>query len=432
MFGNLEMDMIALESAIDRYESENDLDGTYLYNSVSYDEMSGAAVEGATESAVETDDIFGALFSDMPATEAANDTADGEKKSFGAKLGQGIKNIAGAIGKFFRGLWERIKGVGKKIDETAAKAQAAKLPEGYEGILAASKDVRTAMQSMVGILDNTLKSDLEKIKKLCEKIDKAINKGKEKQPTTITQKEYDEAAAAMGKSFRGKKDDTEAFAEVDEGEKLVETIEAAEENLKKAAALIAEKFARVKEHRSQFEKSQNARANRGFDESEKDYNKRREDEAKADKDAYDTDSAEVREAKRQAGDGASVRQISDQIIKNVIMADMYMTGKNIVNDIKKLCDTIATACGKNEDYCKTLAKEADGVADDNTNAKIGYRLCKLYARASKSVSTIATYVGALSNGTVLGGHTNGTERYQTGTTSFENIKPSLKDPKKSK
>lgn len=431
MFGNLEMDMIALESAIDRYESENDLDGAYLFNSVSYDEVSGVAVEGATESAVETDDIFGALFSDMPATEAANDTADGEKKSFGARLGQGIKNIAGAIGKFFKGLWDRIRGIGKKVEETAAKAQAAKLPAGYEGILAGAKDVRTAIQSMVGILDNTLKSDLEKIKKLCAKIDTAVAKGKNKHANAITQKEYDETAAAMGKSFRGKNNDTESFAEVDDAEKLVSSIEAAEENLKKAAALVAEKFSAVLEHQGKLIASKSAEREQSIGESDKDYKKRIEDADKADEDAYDNDSSDVREAKRQAGKGASVETISDHILKNVIMADMYTSGKNIVSGIKKVIGEIEDACKKNVDFCEKIAKEADGVADDNTDAKIGYRLCKLYARASKSVSAIGAYVTSLTNGTIFSGKKGTTYELNTagGPTSLE---VNFKNPKKSK
>ena len=432
MFGNLEMDMIALESAIDRYESENDLDGAYLFNSVSYDEVSGVAVEGATESAVETDDIFGALFSDMPATEAANDTADGEKKSFGARLGQGIKNIAGAIGKFFKGLWERIRGIGKKVEETAAKAQAAKLPAGYEGVLAGSKDVRSAIQSMVGILDNTLKSDLEKIQKLCAKIDKAVAKGKEKHTAPITQKEYDETAAAMGKSFRGKKDDTESFAEVDDAEKLVESIEAAEENLKKAAALISEKFMNTLKHRDQFEIDSQMKLGQNIGESDKDYKKRLEDDKKSEEDAYDTDSAEVREAKRQAGKGAENGQISDQIIKNIIMADMYTTSKGVIGKIKNIISSIETACKKNLDFCEKIAKEADGVSDDNTNAKIGYRLCKLYARASKSVSAIGAYISSLTSGSVLTGKTGVTYGVTNVHGVEEPVKPSFKDPKKSK
>ena len=179
-FGDIRMDMIALESAIDLFEVENGLTADYLASDYSYDiENEGYATESATN-AGDVDDAFAGLFGDMPAMEEATEGGDAPKEKFGAKLKKGIVNVINSIKSFFAKLGEGIANLWNKITKKKKEAENLQITPAEQTIIEQATDVRNAVKSALTILTNTLKADGGKLERIVNQINDALKQAKVK------------------------------------------------------------------------------------------------------------------------------------------------------------------------------------------------------------------------------------------------------------
>lgn len=417
MFENYALDMLALESAVDFFETENGLTESYLRSNVQYDNY-----EAATESAFDDvdDGIFAGIFTDLPATEAA----EGKKDSFGAKLGRGIKSILGAIGNFFKGLGAKVSGAAKTMKNkiSAAKAKGTSHPMEND-VIAAAKDVRAAVKTALGILTQGLESDASKMSTICGKINAAVNKAKSHSGSLKNSDAIDETAERIGRSYRtdsselGEKSREDASREVDEAESTLKSIQETEKRLNEACEIVATKYNAIlkkvldaagKEAINDHMK-ENSEFEQGVTESDEDWEKRSEKmlNEKRDRSMQNGLTKEELDEYKKVGKGdrkgLKRSTLTASAVRTILVKDYLVDDNELLGKITKAVDKVVNVCSQNEKFCTAVAANADNIKTDNPDAKIGYRLCKIYSAASKSFSVISARINSFWNGGIFTG-----------------------------
>lgn len=413
VFGSFELDMIALESAVQLYEVSNDIDDEYLSNDVSYDAVETAE---ASESVTDTDDssfAFGIdLFETTVAMESegsdgsdsANSTDTKKKESFGSKLKGGIKSILGNIGKFFSGLATRIKEIGAKISakikEMATKAAIKKEDKLRNAVLKEAQAVRKSFQQAVNVLDNTIKTDATEVNKICDKINAAINAAKDDKGNIEANVDN---LSKVGSNYG------------DDADKDTEDIRKRVENCKKAEALLAKHIDGVSAAFDQLcvkmaKLRIQADSNKRRSESERvdgsaDTTKKVQDRNKAIADQNDAAVKSFKEDHKDANISSptsSTTGVTKDMIKHILITEEY-TQKTNISALQSECDKVSDTCSKNATFCSKAAQIVEGnISSDNKAAKRAFNLCKLYMEASGVFTKISAHITQLSTGSIFG------------------------------
>ena len=157
-FNQLELDMIALESAIGAYEVDNGITDDILDMPDSY--------SYAVESANVNDDFGFGIFDDVaaPATEGV-----------GSAIGGGIKKILSAIAGFFKKVGEGIAAFFNSFKKKKAEVGDKEVKLTPEAAKVAN-NIRSAIKTAIGIVGNISRQDAEYIKGVIGLINDAIKK----------------------------------------------------------------------------------------------------------------------------------------------------------------------------------------------------------------------------------------------------------------
>lgn len=430
-YENIRMDMIALESAIDLFEVENGITSDYLASDVSYDiEDEGFATESATNSE-DVDDSFAGLFGDMPAMEDASEGGEAPKEKFGDKLKKGIMNVLNSIKNFFIKLGEGIANLWSKITKKKKEAENIELTPAEQSIVDQATDVRNAVKSAISILGNTLKADGGKMDRIVKQINQAIKdakvresyrdymKAKNNNDVTGTTKasmtsetkfnlkdgytkttvnaggdKYDraedlsKAMTAMGKSYGANKN----HISIDVAEKTAEEIAEGTKKMKEAMDIIKSKYIALCERLHKMTKAPEA-PEKGLTETDEEFRQRQADhnKSKAKHDGSDIDNK------------YDYDKITDPVakVRSILMKFYYHQDANFFTEAKRSCDIVANECKKHSALCKSLGEISKDINQDNDNAKIAFRLCKVYYSAANSFSSLTQYISMISTGSIF-------------------------------
>lgn len=422
VFGSFELDMIALESAVQLYEVENDLDTGYLNNDTSYDALAANESAQATGNDDEVDSVFAfgsSLFETTVAMESegaegdSSGNKDKKKESFGSKLKNGIKSILANIGKFFRTLAQKVKEIGSKISnklkEMATKSGIKKEGKLRDAVIKEAGNVRSAFQKAVNILDNTVKTSATEVNKICTEINKAIAAAK----TANADLKADSAGLkSVGSNYGG-----DADKDIDTMRKHVSNAETAEKHVTAAINAIASSYDQLCAKMSKL-KIQHA-ANTRMSEGERtdwetgtgggtkgamDAQKARKDSiAEGNKDAVEKFNKDHKDNK--VSGGSDTVTITKEMIKAILISEEY-TQKTNITKLQSECDAVSKTCDQNADFCSAAEKVAESDINDDTGAaKKAYNLCKLYMEASRVFTRLSSHITQLSTGSVFGSTT---------------------------
>lgn len=417
-FEQLELESIALESAIGAYEAENGLTEEYLNDfSTRYDY--------ATEGAYVDDDDFGfGLFSDVsPATEASEG---------GGGIGKGIKNILSAVGRLFTKIKDGIVAFFQsfKKKKSEVKAEDVKVSPAAEQV---ATSLRGAIKNSLSIIKNVTVEDTTFIRDLCQKISDAIDAatkgvGNEKKTylaaatrkKTQSDDEFttarDEKFAKIGKTFResysnGSDEDASratATKDLEAAEAILQKVKDTKESLIEANKKIKDIFAAelsktIAKLNTETDKITSANIDSSSLSGKRD--RAIADQGKQ-KDIDDYNAAQKKRAhlgnvtsKGTAG-GVTAAKLVNQI-KQKIFLDYDL------NEINGLVGGVVTACKNNADFCKKIAEKK--IETDNADAKIAYQMCKVLSNASTIYTSISASIKELISGNVFTYNRDGKE-----------------------
>ena len=404
-FERLELEMIALESAIGAFEAENDITDEYLHD---YSEPCYA-----NESAYSDDFGFG-LFGDMtPACEEA----DGN----GSKLSNGIKHILSAIGKFFSNLGEGMKSFFQAFKSKKAEVKKEDVNVSPQAQQVAT-NLRGAIKNAITIISNVTKSDTEFMKKICSDIKDSINKvgtsklqqaekgGKGlgsavRDALNTTDRYRDEAYAEVGRNFvskSGGNDTAENKSIADErvakAKSILDKVEKSESDLKQALQKIQEIYKSEMMKAARAYNDRNAEKAKKYGESNYSYESRKADMDEEDKKQLKAqNNAEAKRKSVGVQQALATVNMRETAINNQVRQAIFVDYK--IEDIAKLCDGVTTACGDLEGFCTSVAEKDFSGSD--YYSKIAYELCKILSRASTVYTKIAGAIRQLTNGTIF-------------------------------
>lgn len=410
-FSDLNLGMIALESAILQYECENEITDDYLASDESFDEATAAA-EAAT--APETDDsdfAFGAgLFIETVALEsegaegddAKASTGEEKKESFGSKIKGALKSVLNSIGNFFKMLADKVgsvlSAIKEKIHQASLKKDAKKLSKMQSEVLRMASSVKSNVGKCIGILKKTINTNASKVKTICQDINNAI---------TISAKDSggavnDDRVAAVGKEYGNDRALAKAEGCVADCEKGKEQFEKAMQILDQSVTNLLSSTAKLKIH------EEAAATGPKVGESEKDAGDRIGHVAAAsDKSAEDfnkKNAQTINDGKMKKVEKSerfdSMTTVTKDMVRNILLADFYANGGEVKN-LTSICNDVIDTCRENQEFCSKAAAIADKVDKDNKDAKRGYALCKLYLKASNIFTYFSTQLTNLANGGYL-------------------------------
>lgn len=442
LFDGLRMDMIALESAINTYEIENDITPSYLNSDESYDVIeaaSEAANSFSDESENDNDFAFGfGLFEDKIAleSEGADSSSDEKKASFGSRLGAAIKSIFGAIAKFFKSAIEKVKGLAAKISQKRAEAKAKKNPPPptlKEVVLSEAKAVRSNYQKAISMLDESVRSDAILINNICKKINEAIAKANSA-PTGTDDKSHGATINGTSKGSVSKKNLEKmgaAFNEVDGTSKEIEDAESAlercksvNENLQKAMDLIAASYASFigkvtqlkvgTRHSAADELAADRNRNSRLADSKSKNKNPQKDASDYSKEIQESDKADIKAGNQMVSDwnkehkkdeGAKLSSkdkgttaVTIEMAKAIIMYEEY-TGSTSIPKLIGALNNVTKTCETNISFCEAVSTKIKEDTMDTPNTKRAYRLCKIYHNASNTFTELLVIASSLSSGT---------------------------------
>lgn len=448
-FERLDLEMVALESAIGAYEAENDITDEYLHD---YSEPAPAY-----ESASDDDFGFG-LFDDMYATPATEEADSGK----GSKIGNGIKNILGAIKSFFikckDGIVNFFQSFKKK--KTEVNAEAVK-ENASPTALQLATSLRGALKQTYTIIGHVTTQDSAYIAKICSKIDAVLStvvSGKGNNKVTAADAAYaahvnsklreensdidSEAMKEIGQKFResggfGSDSHTQgAKAEkaLSDAEDILNRVEATEKDLHDAITNLKAIF--NKEYTAaaaKLKKADDVAEDKYYSDDATEYDRERDADmkAEADKAKAKADKAELKQfnadvkknaairggGKAKDNKGISMQQLKNQV-KQIVFVDYDF------KDVQQAVDAVVKACGNNAAVCERLASKAP--ADVSGDAKIAYQMCKVLSRASAIYSKISNAITQLASGSVFDIY-DGDNNKVTNTSRRDNWRPSAKN-----
>lgn len=418
-FERLELDSIALESAIGAFEAENDITDEYLHDYSDYDE------EPAYESASASSDSFGFdLFEDMyaPATEEA-DTANAGSK--GSKLSQGIKNILASIGKLFVKIKDGIVNFFESFKKKKAQVNAEKVKANASpAAIDLANDMRGSIKQAFKIITNVTTADHQFIAKLCTQINAALKKvggsGAILKSQSSKLNEYNPGAntdkfAAAGKALRTNGnygDDSENSANAQkalaDAEAILDNVQKTNDELNKAIENVHNIF--EKEFTAAWNKLKNSKDATAVHETDvlsraamnnsADKAKADAEKAKADQKEIDKFNASARRRNDVEGGHYAVKSTAAismatllNQVRQIVFVDYDVSALNAA--IKGVID----ACKDHADNCdKIMNIVPDTLTGD---AKIGYDMCKVLSRSSRIYTQISAAIQKLTSGDVF-------------------------------
>ena len=417
-FEQLDLEMIALESAIGAYEAENGLTEEYLNDfSTRYDY--------ATEGAYVDDDDFGfGLFNDVaPATEASEG---------GGGIGKGIKNILSAVGRFFTKIKDGIVAFFQsfKKKKSEVKSEDVQVSPAAEQV---ATSLRGAIKNSLSIIKNVTVEDTTFIRDLCRKISDAINaatkdKGNTKDDylAAATRKKdqsddefttaRDEKFAKIGETFRksysnGSDEDASratATKDLEAAEAILQKVQATKNSLVEANKKIKDIFAAELSKtigKISAEKDKITSANIDSSSLSGVRDRAIADQGKQ-KEIDDYDAEQKKRSKlgnvtsKDLADGFNAAKLVNQI-KQKIFLDYDLT------EINGLVTSVVTACKDNADFCKKIADK--NITTNNADAKIAYQMCKVLSNASTVYTSISASIKDLISGSVFTYNRDGKE-----------------------
>lgn len=431
-FNQLELDMIALESAIGAYEVDNNITDEALDRADAY--------SYATESACSEDDFGFGIFDDVatPATEGA-----------GSAIGGGIKKILNAIAGFFKKVAEGVKSFfasfKKKKAETADK-EVKLTPEAAK----VANNIRNAIKTAVGIISNVSKQDAIYIKNVIDLINTAIKNAKvdakainnsyldgasDKQKNYRAQKldsmgeEFKKISVDSNASADDKKNTSYQDSAADEMltkcEGYLKKVEATRDQLVAAVAKVQEMF---QSEVSKLNLTDPANVKFGTDKPGAAVQRGKDDDDEADIKAYNE------HIKHRTGVGAekvtggkkdlAIKSITNQI-KQYVFVNFDMSG------IENACKDVVKSCESNAAMCTTIASNSPESGSGNTG--VAYRMCRILSSASNIYTAIQKAIEQLTTGSIFNADVNGTKISGKVTVkdyddaSFANTSTSIKD-----
>lgn len=418
-FERLDLEMIALESAIGAFEAENDITDEYLHD---YSDYEAPAYESATSS---SDDFGFNLFDDMYAP--ANEEADGSAGGKGGKLSQGIKNILSNIGKFFGKIRDGIVKFFESFKKKRAEVNAEQVKENAAPeALKLANDIRGAIRQAFNIIGNVTVSDTKFIASLCEKISAAINAaggsdalvGAHSKIAKFVDDDADtDAMAAAGKALRTSgafgdaKNENENRANTEkklaEAQAILDKVEATGKDIDAALAnvktIFQKEFAAAANKLRQTKSKELTVVN---DDTEFDRERREDEEAAAEKRAKAASSKEVHDfnkeaKKRKSVGGAQYARDTSEIdgarlinqVRQIVFVDYDVEALN------KAIQAVINACKQHAGNCEKLANKTP--ASVSGDAKIAYDMCKILSRSSTIYTHISNSIQQLTSGSIF-------------------------------
>lgn len=422
-FEQLELESIALESAIGAYEAENGLTEEYLNDySTRYDY--------ATEGSYVDDDDFGfGLFSDMaPATEEAD-------SGKGSGIGNGIKNILSAVGRFFTKIKDGIVAFFQSFKKKKSEVKDVQVSPAAEKV---ATSMRGAIKNTLGIIKNVTVQDTTFIRDLCRKIDAAISaaqKGKGNSAddyiAAATRKKdqsddeftsgRDEKFAKIGETFRksysnGSDEDASratAIKDLELAESILQKVQATKDSLVEANKKIKDIFAAevAKNYNSIFDKNNTPEITSSNADNSSLSGAR--DRAIADQDKQkaldEYNASQKKRAHLGNVEARSDKNIAGTQFLNQIRQKIFLDYD--LNEISTLVGGVVDACKNNADFCKKIADKK--IETDNADAKIAYKMCKVLHSASTIYTSISASIKELVSGSVFTYNKDGIEKHIT-------------------
>ena len=388
-FAQLDLEMIALESAISAYEVDNNITEDYL------NDYSAPTAAPAYESA--TDDFGFGLFSDMaPATEEAEGTS-------GGGLGKGIKNILSAVGRFFAKIGEGMKAFFNSFKSKKAQTKDVKVTPAAEK---AATNMRGAIKSAVSIIGNITKADTEFMQRICKDIKTAIDSvGQANLDSALNKKigkrndEYAKVGAKFVELSGGKENAADADERIQRANEILDKVKKTEKDLQTALDKVSDVFkAELKKAKlvaeAYDERSEKKRSETDYKQSERNAAYDEEDRKKL-KSFND-------EATRRQSLGVStandVKSISMTSLTNQIKQAIFVDYK--IEEIAGLCDGVVSACGNLEAFCTKVAdKNLDNSGSENS--KRAYKLCRILSSASTVYTKLSSAIKELTTGSIF-------------------------------
>lgn len=444
-FERLDLEMIALESAIGAFEAENDITDEYLHDYSDYEAP-------AYESASSGDDFGFGLFDDMYVAPATEDADDGSK---GSKLGQGIKNILGNIKKFFGKVKDGIVSFFNSFKKKKAEVKADEVKKNAEPeALKLADTMRGSIKQAYNIIGNITVTDTKFIASLCEKISKALDDAGGSDLLVATHmnfvKQIDSDAGTdtmtdAGKSFRqsghfgNNESETGRLAEkkLAEAEDILAKVDATGKDLDTALDNVSSIF--KKEFTAAYNKykansSKEATAIDGettfdIERHEEEEKTKREREGKL-KDAELREYNKSAKARNSVGGG----DFRAQKTKDIPMAKLVNQVRQIVfvdydaNALDKAVKAVIDACSKHASNCDKLANKVP--ANVSGDAKIAYTMCKVLSKSSNIYTHISNSIQRLTSGSVFNVNMSNGDATITGAGKFETRRMDRADAKK--
>ncbi len=402
-FERIDLEMIALESAIGAFEAENDITEEYL------NDYSTPAISAAYESAVDDDFGFG-LFGDMsmsPATEEA----EADK---GSKLGQGIKKILESIKGFFVKIGEGLSAFAQSFKKKKSEVNDADV-----NISAPAEKVATSLRGAIKqaftIIGNVTAADTKFVNDICVKINNALSKAggskalldlhNKKMDKSKNSEARDEAMKELGKSFRSDRDYgmTDSMQQANAEKDL----KAAEDILDKVKATNSELEGAIVNINEIYTKELNAVMNKIRSETFPDEefisantSKSEIDRSRtSDKDAKKKEIEEFNEeakARRRVGVQTAKRGESlDEVrLQNQIRQKIFLDYN--INEVVGLIDKVINTCHNHASNCEKIAKK--DTHSDDADTKIAYQMCRVLSTASTVYTKISATIRSLLNG----------------------------------
>lgn len=419
-FDRLDLEMIALESAIGAYEAENGITDEYLHD---YSEPAPAY-----ESAANDDFGFG-LFDDMYATPATEEAESGKS----SKIGGGIKKILGAIKGFFikckDGVVAFFQSFKKKKAEVKsedvkanASPEALKLAETMRGALKQAfkivGDITTKDANYIASICQQIRDILDQVDRSTGMSDTLYRAHTNKEFHDIDSDVAQNAMSEVGKQFRqsghfGSDESTQgakAEKELNRAEEILKNVEATEKDLQAAIANVTTIF--NKEYNAAMAKVKNRNNNttetKYYDSNSTSFDVERDreearDKARKEERARDEEVRKYNEEARKrqnVGGNERARGSADldlaklrQQTKQIIFVDYDLSA------VQRAVDGVINACGNHADQCEKIAAKAP--ANVTGDAKIAYQMCKVLSRSSNVYTKISAAIQRLASGAIF-------------------------------